>query len=222
MITTTLACSNYLRLEEDVRALDKGGSDWFHIDIMDGHFVPNLCLNFDMVKAIRGISSTPMDVHLMVKNPMDYVEIMARNHIEAACTHLDTENSIEKFLDALEKNGIKKGIALAPKDPIEALLPYLPRLDFVLLLYVKPGFSGQQFKPEILEKLDALAAEREKQGLNFVIEADGGVGWHNAEELISRGTDLLVAGAFANYDKQGSLSRRTADFAALCKTARIL
>lgn len=222
MITTTLACSNYLCLEKDIRALDQGGSDWFHIDIMDGHFVPNLCLNFDMVTAIRSISSTPMDVHLMVKNPLEYVEIMARNGIEASCTHMDTDDDIEQFLNALEKHGIKKGIALAPKDPVEEIFPYLPYLDFVLLLYVEPGFSGQQFKPEILKKLDTLAARREEQNLDFVIEADGGVGWHNAEELIARGTDLLVAGAFANYDGKGPLECRTAEFKKLCETKRVL
>lgn len=222
MITTTLACADYLHLEEDIRALDRGSSDWFHIDIMDGQFVPNLCLNFDMVKAIRNISTTPMDVHLMVNNPLDYVDIMARNGIEAACTHMNTRDSIDAFLDALEERGIKKGIALAPDDPAEMVLPYLPRLDFVLLLFVKPGFSGQQFRREILEKLDELAAARKTCGREFVIEADGGVGFDNAEELISRGADLLVAGAFANYDGQGPLDERTEAFRRLCVSPRVL
>lgn len=222
MITTTLACADYLHLADDIRALDQGGSDWFHIDIMDGHFVPNLCLNFDIVKAVRSISKTPMDVHLMVKNPMAYVDLMVRHGIEAACTHLNTEDSIEAFLEALEAHGIKKGIALAPDDPVEEVLPYLPRLDFVLLLFVKPGFSGQAFKPEVLAKLDVLAEAREVGGRDFIIEADGGVGFDNAQELIARGADLLVAGAFANYDKKGALDERTAQFRAISQSPRTL
>lgn len=220
MITTTLACVDYLHLEEEIHALDEGGSDWFHIDIMDGHFVPNLCLNFDIVRAVRAISGTPMDVHLMVNNPLKYIEVMAQSGIEAACTHLNTDDSVEEFLTALEEHGIRKGIALAPGEPAEAVIPYISRLDFVLLLFVPPGFSGQKFRPEILEKLDALAKARKACGRQFIIEADGGVSFDNAGELIARGADLLVAGACANYDGKAPLARRTREFRKICEDCR--
>lgn len=217
MITTTLACADYLHLKEDIRALDRAGSDWFHIDIMDGHFVPNLCLNFDIVRAIRAISETPMDVHLMVNNPLKYVEVMAQNGVEAACTHLNTDDSVHDFLKALEEHGIRKGIALAPGDPVEAAIPFLSQIDFVLLLFVSPGFSGQQFRPEILKKLEAIAAARKICGRQFIIEADGGVSFENAGELIGRGADMLVAGTFANYDGRAPLYERTKEFRRVCK-----
>lgn len=217
MITTTLACADYLHLEEDIRALDRAGSDWFHIDIMDGHFVPNLCLNFDIVRAIRTISETPMDVHLMVNNPLKYVEVMAKSGVEAACTHLNTDDSVHEFLEALEEHGIRKGIALAPGDPAEAAIPFLSKIDFVLLLFVNPGFSGQQFQPEVLKKLEVIAAARKVCDRQFIIAADGGVSFENAGELIGRGADMLVAGAFANYDGRAPLYERTKEFCKVCK-----
>lgn len=205
MISPTLACADYLHLENDIREMDRAGVDFYHIDIMDGHFVPNLCLNFDMVRAIRSVSSTPMDVHLMVTNPMDYVERMAQLGIEYACTHIGALSDPEAFVAAIRERGIHPGLVLSPEDSPKELEPFLDKLDLVLVMGVKPGFSGQSFQPETLKKLDALSRMKQEKGLSFLLEVDGGIGWDNIRSCVQAGADLAVAGVFAVFGQQDSL-----------------
>ena len=216
MISPTLACADWLNLEKEIRIMDKAGVDFYHIDIMDGHYVPNLCFNLDILKGIRSISDTPVDVHLMVTNPMDYIDKLAELSVELCCTHQDCCDDIPAFLDKLEENGIKKGLAVSPDVEIEDILPYIERLDYVLMMFVKPGFSGQKFQEQILEKLLKLDMIRCERGLELMIEADGGVSWNNAASLVENGTDMLVSGVFASLDRKGELGERTAVFRALC------
>lgn len=215
MIAPTLACADWLNLQEEIHIMDRAGVDSYHIDIMDGHYVPNLCFNLDILAAIRRVSATPVDVHLMVTNPLDYVDRLAACQVQLACTHLDSWGDPGEFLDALEDRGIRKGLALSPEDGVERLEPWLERLDYVLVMFVKPGFSGQPFRPELLGKLTQLDALRRSRGLPFLIEVDGGVSWENAGDIVKNGADLLVSGAFASLDRQGDLGERTAAFRAL-------
>lgn len=212
MISPTLACIDYLNIERDVREMDKAGVDMYHIDVMDGHYVPNLSLNFDMAEGIRGISKTPMDVHLMVKNPMDYVDRMADIGIEYACCHPDALEDPAVFLRALRAKGIKSGLALAPGDAAEIAETYLDLLDYVLVLFVQPGFSGRQFQPENLEKVRALDALRKKKKPGLLIEADGGVGWSNISAIVDAGVDISVAGVFAVFGQKQGLYKACAEF----------
>ncbi len=215
MIAPTLACADWLNLREEIRVMDAAGVDSYHIDIMDGHFVPNLCFNLDILAAIRQCSPTPVDVHLMVTNPLDYVERLAACGVHLACTHLDSLEDPSEFLDALEARGIKKGLALSPEDGVERLEPWLERLDYVLVMFVAPGFSGQLFRPELLGKLRDLDSLRQRRNLPFLIEVDGGISWENAGAIVKNGADLLVSGVFASLDRQGDLGERTAAFRVL-------
>ncbi len=202
MISPTLACADYLHLENDIRDMDRAGVDFYHIDIMDGHFVPNLCLNFDMVKAIRSISSTPMDVHLMVTNPMDYVDRLAELQVEYACAHVGALPDPAAFLSALRDRGIRPGLVLSPEDGVERVEPYLDRAALVLVMGVKPGFSGQRFLPETLDKLHKLSALKKEKDFSFLLEVDGGIGWDNIRACTQAGAELAVAGVFAVFGQE--------------------
>ncbi len=216
MISPTLACADWLNLEKEIAVMDAAGVDSYHIDIMDGHYVPNLCFNLDILAAIRKVSRTPVDVHLMVTNPLDYLDRLESCGVEMACTHLDSCGDIGAFLDGLESRKIHKGLALSPGDEAEDILPWLDRLDYLLVMFVQPGFSGQKFRPEILKKLAALDRMREERNHPLLLEVDGGVGWDNASALVENGADLLVSGVFGSLDRQGELGARTAAFRAVC------
>lgn len=220
MIAPTLACIDYLNIGENIEEMDRAKVDLYHIDIMDGHYVPNLSLNFDMVKQIRSISSTPMDIHLMVKNPADYIEPMVQARVEYACCHLDACPDPGQFLRKLQQNGIKAGLALAPEEPEESLLPYLEWIDYVVVMFVRPGFSGQQFRPEILEKIRCLNRIRAEKHLQFLIEGDGGIGWDNIHMLVEAGTDVAVAGVFATFGQPQGLYQSCVDFKQAAKSLR--
>lgn len=213
MIAPTLACADWLHLGQEVAVMDAAGVDSYHIDIMDGHYVPNLCFNLDILRQLRGASPTPVDVHLMVTDPLSYLDRLAQERVELACTHLDCCDPAA-FLKALEERKIKKGLALSPEDGVERIEPYLERLDYVLVMFVKPGFSGQKFQPEQLKKLAALDKLRCERDLPLMLEVDGGVGWDNAEALAENGADLMVSGVFASLDRQGELGERTRKFRA--------
>lgn len=216
----TLACADWLNLEKEIALMDQAGVDFYHIDLMDGHYVPNLCFNLDQLRAIGTVSKTPLDVHLMVTNPLDYVERLAACGTERACAHLDSCREPGAFLDALEKRGIKKGLALSPKDGVEEVRPWLGRLDYVLVMLVVPGFSGQQSRPELFDKVAELDRLRRAEGLSFLIEVDGGVSWGNAKALVERGADVLVSGVFASLDRRGELGERTRLFRACSRSLR--
>ena len=214
MIAPTLACADWLNLEREIAIMDQAGVDFYHIDLMDGHYVPNLCFNLDLLRAIGQISGTPLDVHLMVTNPLDYVERLSACGAKGACAHLDCLRDPGVFLEALEKRGLKKGLALSPGDRVEQVSPWLERLDYVLVMLVSPGFSGQQPKAELFEKVRQLERLRREKGLSFLIQVDGGVSWENAGALVERGADVLVSGVFASLDRQGELGERTRLFRA--------
>lgn len=205
MISPTLACLDYLNIQAQITQMDKAGVDFYHIDIMDGHFVSNLCLNFDLVRQIRRVSATPMDAHLMVENPMAYIPVMHELGIELACCHLNTCVRPEDWIMALKDAGIKAGFALSPADPIESILPYLPTLDYVLVLFVNPGYYGQSFQCSMLDKVKSLAKLRQEHKLSYLLEGDGGVGWDNIDDLIQAGLDIAVAGVFAVFGQQQGL-----------------
>lgn len=212
MISPTLACADCLHLADDLREMDRAGVDFYHIDIMDGHFVPNLCLNLDTVKAIRSVSKTPMDVHLMVTNPMDYLDRLGESGVEYTAAHIGALDDPEGFIAAVEARGMKPGLVLSPEDDTDAVLPYLDRLGLVLVMGVRPGFSGQSFRPETLTKLHALSKVKRERDLSFLLEVDGGIGWDNIDACREAGADLAVAGVFAVFGQKMGLYEACVDF----------
>lgn len=183
-----MLASDYTRMGECVRAVQD--ADWLHLDIMDGHFVPNISFGPDVVHALRPLTDMPFDVHLMLSHPKRYVQKFADAGADILTFHIECEDDIEETLAEIERCGMKPSLSLKPGTPVEALFPYLDRLYMVLVMTVEPGFGGQKFMPEQLEKVRALRARRPE----LLIEVDGGVNRETAAACRAAGVDVAVAG----------------------------
>lgn len=211
-VTASLACMDYLHVAADLDALQRGGVDLFHIDVMDGNYVPNYCLNWDIVQQVRAYSSKPMDVHLMVTNvERDLVKAVELG-CEAVCFHVEAPVDTHRLIDYLHSAGRKAGLAIRPTTQVEALFPFLGKLDYVLMLGVEPGFYGQQFKRDTLGRIAALDAYRREHALDFLIEVDGGVSFENVKEIVQSGADVIVAGTLAIFGQPEPLETLTQRF----------
>lgn len=198
LVAPSMLSADFLHLEKDVDLVNREG-DLFHLDIMDGTFVPNLSYGFPVVEAIARRSTRPLDVHLMIVHPEKYIPRFAKAgagmisfHLEAA---QDDGNDPAVFLRQIRDLGVKSGLAIDPDVPVEALFPYLEEADFVLIMSVFAGFGGQKFIEATYPRVAAVRAEIEKKGLAVQIEVDGGVGPENAGALAAAGADILVAGS---------------------------
>lgn len=213
MISPTLACANVLQLQKDIEELDRAGTEFYHIDIMDGHYVPNICLNFEFINAVRSISETPMDAHLMVTDPLAYVKRLADSGVGYVSAHINVlKEDAGYFIDKVHKHSMKAGLALSPEDSVEMVLSYIGQVDYLLVMLVEPGFSGQTFMVEMVSKIRELNEIREKRKLSFLIEADGGIGWDNIRLLKQAGLDIAVAGVFAVFGQKDSLYEAAVKF----------
>ena len=195
-ISPSLLSADFMNLEIDIKNVQKAGADLLHLDVMDGHFVPNLTFGVPIIKQIERISEIPLDVHLMVTNPGDYFDALADCGVKYISFHQETVFHAHRLIYSLKEKGIKAGIALNPATPVDTLIPVLPDLDFVLLMSVNPGFGGQSFLPLVLSKIRNLRKLSEETNPELEIEIDGGVNAENAVELRNAGADILVAGSF--------------------------
>lgn len=171
-------------------------ADMIHLDVMDGHYVPNLSFGYPLIKRIRQLTSKPLDVHLMVTNPAEYIDRLAEIGVQWISFHQESEYHSHRLLHKIRGLGIKAGLALNPATPLNTLDSILPDLDYVLLMSVNPGFSAQKFIPGVLEKVRKLRAMIDAAGLDTLIEVDGGVNSENAPSLISAGADILVSASY--------------------------
>ncbi|MCD4819082.1 MAG: ribulose-phosphate 3-epimerase [Candidatus Cloacimonetes bacterium] len=205
-IAPSILAANFLHLEKEISKIEKSGADIIHLDVMDGHFVPNLTFGLLIIKQISKVTKLPLDVHLMVTNPQNYFNNLAEIGVNYISFHQETEFHIHKRISELKKLGVKAGIALNPATPVNTIFPVLDELDFVLLMSVNPGFGGQKFLPLVKSKIKELAQIRRKNNLNFEIEIDGGITNNISKEMIELGTDILVAGSYIfksdNYKDQ--------------------
>ncbi len=196
---------NYLDVRADIEAMDKANVDFYHIDMMDGNYVPNLCLNYDIIKAVRSISTTPMDVHIMALNPYKYLQRLSDMGVEYISAHLDTIGSPKDWISAVHNHNAKAGIVLNIDDDLSAIEPVLDSLDLILVMAVKPGFSGQSFNQHAYSTMQTLKELKAKHNYHYIIEVDGGVGWDNIEQCTKAGAELAVAGVFAVFGQEKSL-----------------
>lgn len=193
-IAPSMLAADFLHLEKDVEMVNEY-ADLFHLDIMDGVFVPNLSYGFPVVEAIASIARKPLDVHLMIVNPENYVKRFAQVGAGMISFHLNATENPDAVLASIRESGAKAGLVINPDIPVESLFPHLKNCDYILLMSVFAGFGGQKFIEETYLRVRTLKAEIERQGLVIPIEVDGGVSASNAAALVEAGAEMLVAGS---------------------------
>lgn len=193
-IAPSMLAADFLHLEKDVEMVNEY-ADLFHLDIMDGVFVPNLSYGFPIVEAIASIAKKPLDVHLMIVNPENYVKRFAQVGAGMISFHLNATENPDAVLASIRESGAKAGLVINPDIPVESLFPHLKNCDYILLMSVFAGFGGQKFIEETYQRVRTLKAEIERQGLVIPIEVDGGVSASNAAALVEAGAEMLVAGS---------------------------
>ncbi len=186
--------SDFARLGEAVAAVERGGADWVHVDVMDGHFVPNLTIGPVVVEAIRKVTKLPLDCHLMVNEPEKMAPWFAEAGADSITFHIEAAADAAALARSLRARGVRAGVSLRPATPLEALEPVLPEIDMVLIMSVNPGFGGQKFIPESLDRARALRARADAVNPALDIEMDGGIGASNLREVLASGVNAVVIG----------------------------
>ncbi len=193
-IAPSLLSANFSRLPEEIESVRQAGADFLHLDVMDGHFVPNLTFGPFIVGAIRRLSKLPLDAHLMIDSPDKYIPHFMENGADILTIHVEASSDIPRDLKMIRKLGGKSGITLNPDTPLEPVLRFLEDVDLLLLMSVFPGFSGQEFMDTVIDRISMARSFREKEGLSFAIEVDGGIKPETAKRVREVGADILVAG----------------------------
>lgn len=194
-VLPSILSADFARLGEDVAKVEKAGASILHVDVMDGHFVPNLSIGLPVVESLRKVTKLKLDVHLMITDPDHYSPAFIQAGADHILVHQETCKHLDRTLRMIQSEGAKAGVVLNPGTPVATLSEVLDVVDIVLIMSVNPGFGGQHFIPNALNKVRTLAARRKELGLNFVIEIDGGVSLDNAADITRAGVEWLVAGS---------------------------
>ena len=194
-LAPSILSADFSRLAEDVGQIEKGGADYIHVDVMDGHFVPNISYGAVVMKSLEGKTNLPYDVHLMIENPDQFLEDFVTPNTAYITVHQEACPHLHRTVQHIKSLGVKAGVSINPATTLATLDYILEDVDMVLIMSVNPGFGGQKFIPSALEKIRELAEIRRAEDLDFEIEIDGGVNLDNVQEIASAGTDIIVAGS---------------------------
>lgn len=193
-IAPSILAADFASLGEAIRAVERGGASLLHVDVMDGHFVPNISIGIPVVKSLRKATRMTLDVHLMIENPDRYIEAFANAGAGMISVHQEATPHLDRVLTMIREHGCKPGVVINPATPVATLSEVLGKVDYVLVMSVNPGFGGQAFIPESLKKVRQLREIRERENYGFRIEIDGGVGPENIADVVRAGAEILVAG----------------------------
>ncbi|MDY5771408.1 MAG: ribulose-phosphate 3-epimerase [Anaerovoracaceae bacterium] len=194
-LAPSILSADFGHLAEDVKKIEEGGADYIHVDVMDGHFVPNISFGAPVMKCLNGKTNLPYDVHLMIENPDRYIEDFVTDKTEYITVHQEACVHLHRTVQNIKSMGIKAGVSINPATPVSTLECILPDVDLVLIMSVNPGFGGQKFIPGALEKVRKLAEIKKAQNLGFAIEIDGGITLENIKEVVDAGVEIAVAGS---------------------------
>jgi len=200
-IAPSILSADFSKLAEEIIDVEKGGADYIHIDVMDGHFVPNITMGPIVVEAIRPITKLPLDVHLMIQNPDQYIEAFAKAGADYISVHVEACPHLHRTIQLIKSLGVKAGVVLNPATPVEMIQHIINEVDLVLIMTVNPGFGGQSFIYSVLPKIKKVKEIADKNGLNIEIEVDGGVNSETAKLCVDAGANVLVAGS-AIYNQE--------------------
>ena len=208
-ISPSILSCDYGKIAEELKDMENCGADYMHIDVMDGHFVPNITLGAPLVKCIKKATDVPFDVHLMISEPLKYIDDFCKAGADIITFHTECYSPIEETIDKILANGVKASLTVKPKTPVEDIFPYLDKLSMVLVMTVEPGFGGQSFIEDMMPKVSALRAEIEKRGLDCEIEVDGGINESTIAIAAKAGADVFVSGnaIFSSADRKGTIEK---------------
>ena len=206
-ISPSILSADFSNLEKDIKKLEKAGADMIHVDVMDGHFVPNITIGPPVIKALRGKTSLPFDVHLMISPVHKYIKDFANAGADIITIHPEATPNLQESIDEIKSFKKKVGISLNPDTKIDIVEDYLDKVDLILIMSVYPGFGGQKFISDVLEKIKGLKNLKDKKKLNFDIEVDGGINFSNFKSVIDAGANILVSGTTIFKENNGDIKK---------------
>ncbi len=195
IVSPSILSADFANLERDIKLVENNGADWIHVDVMDGHFVPNITIGVPVVKSLRAITNLPLDVHLMIENPEKYIEPFAKAGADILTFHYEAvqKNEVKKVINLIKSFGVKAGLSIKPKTSPDEVLEYLPKLDLLLVMTVEPGFGGQKFMDDCAEKIKVIKQYAHE---NLIIQVDGGINDKTGKICTEYGANSLVAGNY--------------------------
>ena len=205
-LAPSILSADFSRLAEQVNEIEKAGAHLIHVDVMDGHFVPNITFGAPVMKSLLGKTGIPFDVHLMIENPDMYIADFVTENTEYITVHQEACIHLHRTIQNIRSHGVKAGVSINPATPVCMVEEVLSDVDMVLVMSVNPGFGGQKFIPSALDKIRTLDSIRKQKNLDFVIEIDGGAGTDNIDEILAAGTDIVVAGS--SVFKKGDIDKQ--------------